>query len=114
MSVVRINALQVPEAAREGFEQRFDSRAGMVEGAEGFEHFELLRPVDGGDRYLVYTRWRSEADFTRWTESQAFGAGHRQAEEGRQGGGGPAAAHSEIWAFDVLQTAEPAWAAAGP
>ncbi len=109
MSIVRINALNVPEQAREAFEQRFASRAGMVEGAEGFEHFELLRPVDGGERYLVYTRWRSEEDFTRWTESQAFGAGHRQAEESRQGAGhaAPAAAHSEIWAFDVLQTAEP-------
>jgi heme-degrading monooxygenase HmoA len=113
MSVVRINALNVPEPAREAFEARFASRAGMVEGAEGFEHFELLRPVDGGDRYLVYTRWRTEEDFTRWTESQAFGAGHRQAEESRQGQGdgqghaAPAAAHSEIWAFDVLQTAEP-------
>ena len=107
MSVVRINALQVPEAARESFEARFANRAGMVESAEGFEHFELLRPVDGGDRYLVYTRWRSEADFKRWTESQEFGEGHRQAEASRHGSG-PAAGHSELWAFEVLQQAEPA------
>src|ERR1700712_6132046 len=90
MSVVRINAMQVPEAAREGFEARFASRAGMVESAEGFEHFELLRPVDGSERYLVYTRWRTEEDFTRWTESQAFGAGHRQAGGARQGARPPA------------------------
>lgn len=108
MSVVRINALQVPEAAREGFEQRFAARARMVEEAPGFEHFELLRPVDGSDRYLVYTRWRTEEDFTRWTESQAFGAGHRQAEATRPHGTGPAAAQSELWAFEVLQSAEPA------
>ena len=108
MSVVRINALQVPPEAREGFEQRFASRAGMVESAEGFEHFELLRPADGSDRYLVYTRWRSEADYARWTQSQAFGAGHRQAEASRPQGVGPAAAGSEIWAFEVLQSADPA------
>ena len=96
MSVVRINALQIPEAARESFEQRFAGRAGMVESAEGFEHFELLRPADGGDRYLVYTRWRSEADFKRWTESQ------------RPQGSGPAAAGSELWSFEVLQMAGPA------
>ncbi len=76
MSVVRINAMQVPEAAQEGFEARFAARAGMVEGAEGFEHFELLRPADGSDRYLVYTRWRSVEDFERWQESQAFRVGH--------------------------------------
>ncbi len=108
MSVVRINVLSVPEPAREAFEQRFADRAGMVESAEGFEHFELLRPVDGTDRYLVYTRWRSEEDFERWTKSQAFGAGHAQAEAGRPAGGGPAAMGSEIWSFDVLQSAEPA------
>lgn len=108
MSVVRINALQVPEEARAGFEQRFGARAGMVESAEGFEHFELLRPDDGGGRYLVYTRWRSNEDYVRWTESQAFGAGHRQAEASRPHGSGPAAAASELWSFEVLQSTEPA------
>ncbi len=108
MSVVRINALQVPEAARAGFEERFAARAGMVESAEGFEHFELLRPDDGGGRYLVYTRWRSEEDFKRWTESQAFGAGHGQAEASRPAGSGPAAAHAELWSFEVLQSTDPA------
>ena len=107
MSVVRINALQVPEAAREGFEARFANRAGMVESAEGFEHFELLKPVDGGDRYLVYTRWRSEADFEAWTQSMAFEQGHKAAGVGRPHGGGPAAATGELWSFEVLQVAEP-------
>ncbi|MFF3439883.1 antibiotic biosynthesis monooxygenase family protein [Streptosporangium sp. NPDC002721] len=64
---------------REQLESRFSSRAGIVESADGFEWFELLRPVDGTDRYLVYTRWRSEEDFRRWTESQAFQRGHAQA-----------------------------------
>jgi heme-degrading monooxygenase HmoA len=107
MSVVRINAMQVPEAAQEGFEARFAARAGMVEGAEGFEHFELLRPADGSDRYLVYTRWRSVEDFEKWQSSQEFGVGHQQAASTRQHGTGPAAAHAEIWAFEVLQSAEP-------
>ena len=30
---------------------------------QGFEGFELLRPVEGDHRYYVYTRWRSEEDF---------------------------------------------------
>jgi heme-degrading monooxygenase HmoA len=107
MSVVRINVLTVPESHRASLEERFAGRAGMVESAEGFEHFELLRPTEGSDSYLVYTRWRSEEDFVRWTESQAFGAGHRQAAE-RAEQGGPAAMGSEIWGFEVVQSADPA------
>jgi heme oxygenase (mycobilin-producing) len=108
MSVVRINVLTVSESARAALEERFAGRAGMVESAEGFEHFELLRPTEGSDHYLVYTRWRSEEDFVRWTESQAFGAGHRQAEAQRSGPGGPAAMGSEIWGFEVVQSTGPA------
>jgi heme-degrading monooxygenase HmoA len=77
--VVKINALTVSAEMREELERRFSARAGFVESADGFEWFELLRPMDGTDRYLVYTRWRSEEDFKRWTESQAFQRGHAQA-----------------------------------
>src|SRR5690606_2014871 len=79
MSVVEINVLTVPPETRETMERRLSGRAGMVEAADGFEWFELLRPVDGTDRYLVYTRWRSEEDFQRWQSSEAFQAGHAQA-----------------------------------
>ncbi|XVQ13087.1 antibiotic biosynthesis monooxygenase family protein [Spirillospora sp. CA-255316] len=118
MSVVKINVLTVPEEMRAELERRFAGRAGMVEAADGFEHFELLRPVDGTDRYLVYTRWRSDEDFKRWTESQAFQRGHAQAGGGGgegqgqghghgHGHGGPAATGSEQWSFEVLQSAGP-------
>ena len=54
----------------------------MVEQFEGFEDFQLLRPVEGEDRYFVYTRWASEEAFQVWLKSQEFGQGH--------GGGAPA------------------------
>jgi heme oxygenase (mycobilin-producing) len=79
MSVVKINVLTVPTEMRATLEQRFAGRAGLVEAADGFEHFELLRPVDGTENYLVYTRWRSEEDFQAWQSSQAFRSGHAQA-----------------------------------
>ncbi|WP_433244039.1 antibiotic biosynthesis monooxygenase family protein [Streptosporangium sp. CA-135522] len=79
MSVVKINVLTVPAEQRAELERRFSGRAGMVESADGFEWFELLRPQEGTDRYLVYTRWRSEEDFKRWTDSQAFQRGHARA-----------------------------------
>ncbi|MCL9797656.1 antibiotic biosynthesis monooxygenase, partial [Frankia sp. AgKG'84/4] len=96
MSVVKINALTVPAEMRATLEQRFAGRAGMVEQADGFEWFELLRPIEGTDSYLVYTRWRSEEDFQKWQSSQAFGEGHRgaaagsapQGSAGGQGGAG--------------------------
>src|ERR1700761_6978081 len=113
MSVVKINALTVPTEMRETLEQGFAGRAGMVEAADGFEWFELLRPVEGTDTYLVYTRWRSEEDFQKWQSSAAFGAGHAQAggerpaghgggQAGGQAGGhgqGPAATGATLWSF---------------
>lgn len=114
MSVVKINAIEVdPERAPE-LEERFAKRANEVEKQPGFEGFELLRPVDGTDKYLVYTRWRSEEDFQAWTKSQAFAQGHAQAAEDAQKGhghghghGGPAATNAELWGFEVVQRVEP-------
>jgi heme-degrading monooxygenase HmoA len=122
LSVVKINVLTVPADMREELERRFAKRAGMVESADGFEWFELLRPVEGTERYLVYTRWRSEEDFQNWQQGQAFQRGHAQAaqaaqEQGQgqgqgQGHGhghgqGPAATGSEVWSFEVAESAGP-------
>ena len=84
MSYVVINALTVPGGNGEVLEQRFAGRAGLVEQAEGFEEFQLLRPVEGTDRYLVYTRWRTAADFEAWQSSRDFGKGHAQAARDRR------------------------------
>ncbi|UCM88292.1 antibiotic biosynthesis monooxygenase family protein [Streptomyces marincola] len=99
-SVVKINVLTVPAEQREVLEQRFGARAGAVEGQDGFEWFELLRPVEGTDTYLVYTRWRSEEDFQNWLNGPM-----RQAHQG--GGGKPAASGAELWSFEVVQQAGP-------
>ena len=102
MSYVAINVLTVPEGAGEVLEQRFAARQGAVDTAEGFERFELLRPVEGTDDYLVYTRWRSEADFVAWRDGQRFADGHAAASQ-RPEGERPAASGSTIWAFEVAQ-----------
>ncbi|MDS1271999.1 antibiotic biosynthesis monooxygenase [Lipingzhangella sp. LS1_29] len=95
-SVVKLNVLTVPEGSGTDLEERFAQRAGLVEGADGFEEFQLLRPVEGTDRYLVYTRWRDEESFQAWYASQSFASGH-------SGGQRPAASGSELWSFDVVQ-----------
>jgi len=98
MSVVKINAITVPPEKLADFERRFAARAGKVEAADGFEAFELLRPSDDRETFLVYTRWRSEEDFQAWMSSPAFQHGHRQ-----HSGDGPVSTHAELWQFDVVQ-----------
>jgi heme oxygenase (mycobilin-producing) len=115
-SVVKINVLTVPEDQREVLEKRFASRAGSVESSDGFEWFELLRPVEGTDQYLVYTRWRDEAAFQAWMEG-SMRASHGGGQSGQDGpgdgesGGGerpkPAASGSTLWSFEVVQQAAP-------
>lgn len=100
---VAVNVLTVPPGAGETLEQRFAARQGAVDGAPGFERFELLRPVEGTDSYLVYTRWRSEADFVAWRDGQRFADGHAAA-SARPAGEGPAATGSTIWSFTVVQS----------
>lgn len=114
MSIVKINALTVPDEQREVLEQRFASRAGSVESSDGFEWFELLRPVEGTDQYLVYTRWRSEADFQAWMEGPMKaahqGGGPAGGQAGAEGGAErpkPAATGSSVWSFEVVQQAAP-------
>jgi heme-degrading monooxygenase HmoA len=107
MTFVAVNILTVPEGRGEVLEQRFAGRAGSVEKAPGFERFELLRPVEGTETYLVYTRWASREAFEAWSASQAFGSGHAQA-SARSAGDGPAATGSTIWCFEVVQATDPA------
>lgn len=97
MSVVKINALDVPSHLAKTLEERFANRAGEVEKLPGFEGFSLLRPTDEGGRYFVVTRWRSEEDFQRWIESPEFQRGHAQTSEH-----GPAATHSSLLSFEVV------------
>ncbi len=98
MSVVKINAIQVPAERADEMARRFAARAGEVEKADGFEEFQLLRPADERTTWLVYTRWRDEDAFNAWVQSRAFSQGHAQ-----HGTGGPVATGSEVWSFRVEQ-----------
>jgi heme oxygenase (mycobilin-producing) len=105
-SIVKINVLTVPAEQRETLEKRFAHRAHAVESSDGFEWFELLRPVEGTDSYLVYTRWRDEESFQAWLEGPM-----KAAHQGGDGESGekpkPAATGSALWSFEVVQQAEP-------
>ncbi|MCS0601254.1 antibiotic biosynthesis monooxygenase [Streptomyces sp. LP11] len=111
MSVVKINVLTVPAEQRETLEKRFASRAHTVENSDGFEWFELLRPLEGTDQYLVYTRWRDEQSFQAWMEGPMKAAHQGGSPEGGSHEGGerprPAATGSTLWSFEVVQQAAP-------
>jgi heme oxygenase (mycobilin-producing) len=100
VSVVKINAISVPEGAGADLEARFAARARSVEQMPGFEEFQLLRPVEGETRYFVYTRWDSEESFQAWVSSQAFQHGHARAESSD---GKPVATGSALLGFEVVQ-----------
>ena len=101
MSVVKINAITVPAERADQLVERFANRAGAVSGSDGFEAFELLRPTDDRDTFLVYTRWASEDDFQNWMSSAAFQHGHKA-----HNTQGPVSTHSDLWQFDVVQHEE--------
>jgi heme-degrading monooxygenase HmoA len=101
MSVVKINAITVPKERADELVGRFAARAGEVSKMPGFEAFELLRPTDDRETFLVYTRWASDEDFQNWMSSAAFQHGHKA-----HNTQGPVSTDSSLWQFDVVQHEE--------
>jgi len=115
VTVIKINAITVPADSGDELGKRFAARAGAVDGQDGFEGFELLKPTDERTTWLVVTRWRDEDAFQAWVTGPAFGHGHQRAGEGApQGGqhggppggpqGGPVSMSSELWSYEVSTT----------
>jgi len=102
MTVLKINAITVPADSGDELARRFAARAGAVDGQDGFEGFELLKPTDDRTTWLVVTRWRDEDAFQAWVSSPAFGHGHRSAQE-RAGGPPqqPVGISSELWSYEI-------------
>jgi heme oxygenase (mycobilin-producing) len=107
MTVVKINAITVREGSGDELAHRFAKRAGAVDDAEGFEGFELLRPTDDRETWLVVTRWRDEESFDAWVASPAFAHGHRGASASNGSDHGrdqaPVGRHSELWSYDIVE-----------
>lgn len=101
MSIVRINAISVPEGAGPELEQRFAQRLGAVDEQPGFEGFEFLRPTgEAEDRYFVVTHWASAEAFDAWVASRDFTRGH--AGPSADAPRAPVSTDSELLEFDVV------------
>lgn len=110
MTVFKINALQVPASTGDELVHRFANRPGMVEHAAGFLGFDLLKPTDGRETWLVITRWRDEASYEAWYESRAQQKAHAAAEAEASGESRPepVATDAELWSFVRAGGADPA------
>lgn len=86
MTILKINAITVPADSGDELAARFAKRAGAVDGQDGFEGFELLKPLDD-DRHvwLVVTRWRDEESFQAWAASRDFRSAHGGGDGGPEG-----------------------------
>lgn len=104
--VIKINAITVPADSGDELARRFAARAGAVDGQDGFEGFELLRPTDDRHVWLVVTRWRDEAAFEAWKSSASFGHGHRPAEDG-EAAPAPVSTVAELWSYEVAGGSQP-------
>jgi heme-degrading monooxygenase HmoA len=74
--IVIANRIPVNPEFNEQFEERFRNRASLVDQMPGFISFQILRPKQEGDPYIVQTMWESEEHFRAWTESEEFKQGH--------------------------------------
>ena len=102
MSIVKINAITVPEGAGEELERRFAARKRSIDGHPGFEGFQLLRPVKGEDRYFVVTRWADEESYNAWWEG-AGRAEHGEAQDGEaEQPRKPVSQSAELLEFEVV------------
>ncbi|NMD56881.1 MULTISPECIES: antibiotic biosynthesis monooxygenase family protein [Tsukamurella] len=102
MSVVKINAIHVPEGAGPELEKRFAQRAHAVENSPGFLGFQLLRPVKGDDRYFVVTQWESEESFAAWRDGPAREAHAGQRDPNGGEGRKPVASGADLLEFEVV------------
>ena len=96
MSVVKINAIEVPEGAGPELEKRFANRLHAVDGQPGFLSFELLRPVSGDNRYFVVTHWEDDESFQAWMNGPA-----KEAHSGERAR--PVGTGSSLLEFEVVQ-----------
>lgn len=97
MSVVKINALSVPEGRGAELEARFAARKHAVDQAPGFEGFQLLRPTAGEDRYFVFTQWASEEDYVAWRDGRSNRDAHAGVERK------PVAENAEMLEFEIVE-----------
>lgn len=99
MSIVKINAISVPEGAGPELEKRFAARKNAVDSSPGFEGFQLLRPVAGEDRYFVITQWTDEESYNAWRDAERAEGTHGGAHGSEKK---PVASGASLLEFEIV------------
>lgn len=73
---VVMNNIPVADDSKPVFEHRFKNSSNSVVDMPGFQAFRLLRPLQN-NTYVVFTQWRSSADFDNWKDSDQFKSAHK-------------------------------------
>jgi heme-degrading monooxygenase HmoA len=79
MRYIAMNNFQIAADQAEPFEERWRRRQSYLQGAPGFESFQLLRGEshNGTIHYVSHSTWASKEAFLAWTESESFVQAHR-------------------------------------
>jgi heme-degrading monooxygenase HmoA len=102
MTIIKINAITMPADGGDELARRFAARAGAVDDQAGFEGFELLKPADERNTWLVITRWADDESFQAWVDSPAFGHGHRSETKPAYQPSAPSVGmSSELWSYEI-------------
>ncbi len=84
MTVVKINALEIPPQAGDEIVKRFTARMDSLADVPGFLGFELLRPTGEAEtRWFVYTRWADQTAYEGWRDGDGARNSHAS-DEGEQ------------------------------
>ena len=106
MSVVKINALEIPPQAGDEIVKRFTVRMNSLAEVAGFEGFELLRPTGESEpRWFVYTRWADQGSYEAWRDGDGARASHA-AQEGEAERPAPVSMGATLLEFEVAVSAE--------
>ena len=101
MTVIKINAITVPEGSGDELAKRFAARAGAVDGQPGFEGFELLQPTDDRNVWLVVTRWADQESFDAWVAVAPTSPTATGAPTAPPSSGAPVSVSAELWSYEV-------------
>ncbi len=100
--IVVMNVVRAVEGRAADFEEAFLTRERLLNQAEGFQGFELLRR-DRDAEYVVLTKWDSKEAFKNWVHSDLFKRSHsRDRAEGQLAHG------NELRVYEVLDAEVPA------
>jgi len=108
MTVVKINALEIPPQAGDEIVKRFTARLDSLADVAGFEGFELLRPTGATEsRWFVYTRWADQESYNAWRDGDGARASHAAPEGDSAAPQPPVSIGATLLEFEVAVAAGP-------